>query len=234
MNNNLKGFAFSAVFHGLVFCSFISMGSLYPAAKMAKVIDFSLVERVGASQKEPAKSTPSEESPPPQKPVVETRVARKVNKISVPIPEPLVKEQVMAEKKNEEIENEPQVETITAAAQNPVEEKLGQAEGVAAAEVAVKGLVKELYVKVNFHNIQNDIQNKISYPRLARKMGWEGKVVVSFMVGEDGRVQNVHIVKSSGFSALDKNATATIRKAAPFPCPPVRAELVVPVIYRLA
>jgi protein TonB len=92
---------------------------------------------------------------------------------------------------------------------------------------------KKQYIKAHFLYIKDDIQKNISYPRLARKMGWEGKVVISFIICEDGTVINVKIVKSSGFALLDKNAVESIKKAVPFPSPPVRAELVVPVSYRL-
>jgi len=91
---------------------------------------------------------------------------------------------------------------------------------------------KQKYIKAHFLYIKDDIQKKITYPRLARKMGWEGKVVVSFIIYEDGTVINIKIVKSSGFALLDKNAVESIKKAVPFPSPPVRAELVVPVSYR--
>jgi len=92
---------------------------------------------------------------------------------------------------------------------------------------------KKEYIKAHFLYIKDDIQKNISYPRLARKMGWEGKVVVSFVICEDGTVVNIKIIKSSGFALLDKNAVESIKKAVPFPSPPIRAELVVPVSYRL-
>lgn len=92
---------------------------------------------------------------------------------------------------------------------------------------------KDYYIKENYEYIQGGIQKIIVYPRMARKMGWEGKVVVCFVICKDGHVENMRIIKSSGFSALDKNALETIKKAAPFPNPPAKAELTVPVIYRL-
>ena len=68
---------------------------------------------------------------------------------------------------------------------------------------------------------------------MARKMGWSGKVLVSFIVYETGNAENIKIMESSGFAALDKNAVETIRKVCPFPKPPVKAELIIPVVYRL-
>jgi len=40
-------------------------------------------------------------------------------------------------------------------------------------------------------------------------------------------------VESSGFEVLDSNVIATIKAVSPFPRPPVKAELHVPIIYRL-
>jgi protein TonB len=235
MKNIVKGSGISFVLHGAILCSFMSIGTLLPAANKAKVIDFSLVERLGAPQKQLAKSTPPLTAPPILKPASNPQVARIVEKITVPVQE----EELIAkhEVDPEPLPNDPFVapdETITATAPTLTAEIHGLIADATATDVAEKGLIKKLYVKVNFHHIKDNIQNKISYPRLARKMGWEGKVIVSFVVGKDGKIQEVHIVESSGFAALDKNAIATIRKAAPFPCPPASAELVVPVIYRLA
>ena len=89
------------------------------------------------------------------------------------------------------------------------------------------------YIKAHYEYIKKDIQNKMIYPLLARKKGWQGTVIVSFVVSKDGMVQQVHIKESSGFSLLDQSAVNTIKKAAPFPPPPARAELIVPINYNL-
>jgi protein TonB len=89
------------------------------------------------------------------------------------------------------------------------------------------------YIKAHYEYIKNDIQNKMIYPLIARKKGWQGTVIVSFVVCTDGKVQDVQIKESSGFSILDQSAVNTIKKAAPFPPPPARAELIVPINYNL-
>lgn len=92
---------------------------------------------------------------------------------------------------------------------------------------------KNLYLKEHFAYIRDTIMKNLSYPAAARKMGWEGKVVVSFIVCEDGFVKDIKVMESSGFPVLDNNAIEIIRKASPFPKPPGRAELVVPIVYKL-
>ena len=236
MNDGLKGFSTSFVLHGAILWSLMSMTSLLPAAEVARVIDFSLVERLGVAQKQPVPKTPTIKAPPTLKPAVKSQLAPMISKISVPVQqeelvaeqeeEPLPEEELAAENIIEEVADEPQVttqpETITAAGPTQSRESFDPS------------LIKERYITANLGQIKSNIQKRISYPRLARKMGWEGKVIVCFMVDKDGKVQDAHVVESSGYAALDKNAIATIKKAGPFPSTSVRAELVVPVIYRLA
>jgi len=89
------------------------------------------------------------------------------------------------------------------------------------------------YLKEHFAYIKDIIQRNINYPSRARRMGWSGRVVVSFVINENGRASNEKIVESSGFEVLDSNVIATIKAVSPFPRPPVKAELHVPIIYRL-
>ncbi|MBV6342750.1 energy transducer TonB [Candidatus Magnetobacterium casense] len=92
---------------------------------------------------------------------------------------------------------------------------------------------KKRYLKEHFAYIRDMILKNIAYPRMAQKMGWSGKVTVSFVIIADGHVDDVKVVESSGFRVLDDNAVETIKKVAPFPKPPVTAYLVIPVTYRL-
>jgi periplasmic protein TonB len=75
--------------------------------------------------------------------------------------------------------------------------------------------------------------SNLIYPTQAKKMGWKGQVTVSFIICEKGTVEGVRIIKSSGHKILDENVAFTIREVQPFPKPPVRAEIIIPVIYRL-
>ena len=90
------------------------------------------------------------------------------------------------------------------------------------------------YVKAHFVYIKKIIEKNISYPPMARRMGWQGKVVVSFIVCSDGKVENLQVVESSGHAQLDRNALETVRQVEPFPGPPVRVKLVLPVTYTIS
>ena len=94
-------------------------------------------------------------------------------------------------------------------------------------------LEKVRYLKANFSYIKDMIQKRIIYPAFARRMGWEGKVNASFIVSSNGFVKGIKILKSSGFEILDKNAIEAIKGASPFPNPPVEAQIIIPILYKL-
>jgi periplasmic protein TonB len=89
------------------------------------------------------------------------------------------------------------------------------------------------YLKAHFSYIKELIHNQIIYPATAKKMGWEGKVIVSFIVSSGGYARDVRISKSSGYEILDENAIKAINNASPFPKPPVEAQIIIPILYRL-
>jgi periplasmic protein TonB len=85
----------------------------------------------------------------------------------------------------------------------------------------------------DFSRVRDAIQHAIAYPATARRMGWEGKVVVAFQLLSDGSVRDVRVVQGSGHAALDRGAIEAVRNASPFPRSPAEAEVITPVVYRL-
>jgi len=85
----------------------------------------------------------------------------------------------------------------------------------------------------DFAWVRDAIQNAIAYPAAARRMGWEGKVVVAFHLLPDGSVRDVRVVQGSGHAALDRGAIDAVRNASPFLRSRVEAEVITPVVYRL-
>lgn len=53
------------------------------------------------------------------------------------------------------------------------------------------------------------------YPSTARLNGWEGKVVLRVTLRQDGELQQVEVVKSSGYESLDTAAVEAVRRACP-------------------
>ncbi|MFL6930329.1 MAG: energy transducer TonB, partial [Xanthobacteraceae bacterium] len=58
------------------------------------------------------------------------------------------------------------------------------------------------------------------FPADARNRGEQGSAMIGFSLDGGGRVTRVSLVRSSGFSSLDQEAPAMVRRASPFPAPP--------------
>jgi len=95
-------------------------------------------------------------------------------------------------------------------------------------------LLKKRYLGEHFAYIMKIIQKNMNYPSRAKREGWTGKALVSFVILENGQVDNIRILTSTGHQLLDADASESIRAAAPFPPPPIKAELVVPINYQMS
>ena len=89
------------------------------------------------------------------------------------------------------------------------------------------------YLREHYAYIKEIITRNLQYPPVARRMGWQGVVQITFVVLENGFAQHVRITKSSGHDMLDQAVVKAVQKVQPFPRPPARAELTVPVVFRL-
>jgi TonB family protein len=89
------------------------------------------------------------------------------------------------------------------------------------------------YLKMNFGYIRKIIARNLTFPASARKRSLFGKIEISFFVGTDGGVEDIRIMSSSGHALLDTNVIAAVRRSAPFPAPPKKARIVLPIVFRL-
>lgn len=109
--------------------------------------------------------------------------------------------------------------------------------GIKAAYVAGSGNTndekKTGYLRANFSYIKDMIEKRITYPDSARRMGWKGKVKVSFIISSSGHVRDIRVIQSSGYGILDNNVIEAVKDASPFPKPPVEAQIIIPILYRL-
>ncbi|HQC19805.1 MAG TPA: energy transducer TonB [Smithella sp.] len=248
MNYQTRAFQISFLLHSLIVV-LIVIGSTYIAQhKKEIVLDFDLqkpvpdVERVetpvpapsvekkfaspavrqNVQEKEPSPSRPPEESPRPS---------------SIPETPPVVK---LPETRNQETSPVGQGTTDTAKAVKEgtpgtvtmAREGTGMNPGVGNANGGKEAVVTK-YLNENFAYIRDRILKNVSYPDTARRKGWEGKVVLSFVIMANGSVKAFKIIQSSGFTVLDKSAIETVRDTAPFPRPPGEAQLVIPITYQL-
>jgi protein TonB len=168
-------------------------------------------------------------------------IADVVIKEELPVPDKVKQE---TEIKTEEKELEKTVEVTEKVKQTVTETKqesksnvnAGQSEGIPQSESMQHELdqsAENQYIKEHFDYINKIIRINISYPYKARKMSMEGDVIISFIVCLDGSVEGVKINKSSGFLTLDNNAEKAVRRASPFPPPPVEVKIVIPITYKL-
>lgn len=85
--------------------------------------------------------------------------------------------------------------------------------------------------------VRSRIQEKKHYPPFARDMRQEGGAVVRITIGPEGEVRTSSLVRSSGYTLLDKAAIEAVRRAQPFP-PPAEyglgpLSIDVPIHYRI-
>jgi protein TonB len=64
--------------------------------------------------------------------------------------------------------------------------------------------------------ILNKIETIWRYPEEAGRAGIGGEVVVDMMIGRDGRLADLLLVQSSGYSVLDDEVFRAVRRAAPY------------------
>ncbi|HOJ43279.1 MAG TPA: energy transducer TonB [Syntrophorhabdaceae bacterium] len=81
--------------------------------------------------------------------------------------------------------------------------------------------------------LRDIIMKNITYPEKARRMGWEGRVILSFVVSETGLVNEVKILKSSGYHVLDEAAKEALFKINGFKKKHERLVVQLPIEFRL-
>lgn len=235
MNNQQRGFSASFFIHVALLLPIITMNSSMIRISKPVVIDFSVE---GPSANDGAARAPM--------PKNETMKAREPNQ---PRPQPVAAQQ-------ETIRQEAVPRQLTSAGETAAENQapvpparpspvtgssraattISTSEGTSSSprgEGASGEAMKQSYLKAHFAYIRDLVQQKLSYPTIARKMGWAGKVIISFIVCIDGQATDIMIREGSGIELLDKNAVAAVRDAAPFPKPPVEAQLIIPINYSL-
>ncbi len=72
-------------------------------------------------------------------------------------------------------------------------------------------------VTVEYLGLFEAIEKVKKYPRLARERGMEGVVRIRFRLNPSGGVENIKVVKSSGYKILDSASISAVYRAAPMP-----------------
>ncbi|MFZ0447980.1 MAG: energy transducer TonB [Desulfatiglandaceae bacterium] len=89
-----------------------------------------------------------------------------------------------------------------------------------------------------FELVRQAIERNKQYPEAARAGRVEGRVAVQFVIGSDGNIRDVEIVKRSRSRYLNEAALDALKGAAPFPKPPKSLfkesiKLVIAIVFEL-
>jgi len=234
MNCRTKAMTISLLLHGAALSLVFALSSSLAKQDNPVVIDFTLVEP-SAPAAPPAKAPQKKAETPiiakatPQPKPVKQKVTPPAPAVEPEGPVPIVA-------KPREPVPSPPAQTSPATATNSVPGGTGTTGTSRTAGNSAGGTAEQLsnrYRSENFAYIKKIIEENLSYPPRAQRMGWMGRVVVSFDVSKNGHVQEIRIVKSSGYEVLDANLVETIRKVEPFPRPPISVTLNVPITYEL-
>jgi TonB family protein len=80
------------------------------------------------------------------------------------------------------------------------------------------------------------IQEKITYPEIARRAGLQGKVIIQAFINEEGNVTHTKIVKGLG-GGIDEMASDAVRKTKFNPGmqngKPVKVQVTIPIVFKL-
>lgn len=254
MRVQVKAFQISFLFHSLLLVAALGLSTQMGASKKIMVLDFNLYKP------EPLVKTiaPPPPAPLPRKKEMKTNQAQSLTKNEPP--EQVKKPEAAPPVDIPPAVKLPEVQSMegpslglrmvagTKSAQEgvagtPGRVKDGTVTGRGTGQVTGGGenpgsdgrteAAKAGYLKEHFAYIRDKILKNISYPTLARRMGWQGLVQLSFIIASDGSVKDVKIIQSSGFEVLDRKAMETVKETAPFPKPPAEARLVIPINFRL-
>ena len=215
MNDTTRGIGASLLVHGAIMGLFVMLNTAWVAERPRVKIDLGILRSLGG----PAAPAPATPVPAKRRPAAQPAVQPEaVSPAAAPSPD--VQEYPGPPTPSAETDSSG-AGSDTASSGSP---------GVGPADEAAQ---RTAYVNEYFLFIRDRIVRNLVFPPAARRMGWSGRVLVSFVVCRDGRVSEIRIVESTGYPVLDRSVVDTIRKVAPFPKAPVEAELTMPIVYRL-
>jgi periplasmic protein TonB len=162
--------------------------------------------------------------PIPPKPKPEPIKEIPIEKEPEIIQEPIVEEEIIEEVVEEVVEEIVQPQEP----QKTLEEIQKEQE-----EVRVKQ--EQEFIQTNFSVIRDMALKNLSYPRMAKKMGWSGVVEIKLVVDTNGKLLEASVLKSSGKEVLDDAAlkAALSLKDKLLPKPQTRSTLILPISFNL-
>lgn len=234
----------------------------YPPSQDLFHWDIAMVESPTQSESQP--TAPIMPPPPPVKPSPPVRqtqsvVAERVpvhQEVTVPVQttqmvddvvtnaEPVMEYAAVASTESEPVTSPSIVETSMESSEQPVIEQRAPVESIAShVEHRLVEYRQVLHrdTRADYGWLRDTLWGRIEelkrYPALARTNHWEGKVVVSAVIRDDGEVMGVQIAETSGRTVLDEEAMAVMKKASPLrlkhPLGQRQITILIPINYRL-
>jgi protein TonB len=246
MNYHQRGLGFSLLIHAAALLVFFGLSHSMAHFSRPLLIDFSIEDSAVKGEPKTAPAARHREvravKPEPRKPVVAKPEPPKpvVAKQDIPQEKPVPSREAATSETSPESQAPvaakpfagPPSETSAPSPAGTVAKAEGQGSSPAGNGNSAEAL-KQGYLKEHFAYIRDIVQRKLRYPKIARRMGWEGKVIISFIVCLDGHARDITIKKGSGIELLDRNAVTAVQMASPFPRPPAEAQLIIPIRYAL-
>ena len=149
---------------------------------------------------------------------------------------------VPARTKHTENRSAPPTHTIRKAAAEDAPARIQQSKHSAGPQTASAASRDENYRQAASHELHNWLVQAIAahftYPAIARRHHWQGKVRIALRIEADGRVSHIDLVNSSGHAVLDQAALNTLAKIARIPNATAWLrghdfDMVIPIEYRL-
>jgi len=217
-----RSFLLSLFLHAGIITGAVALSTLPLEEKEAEVVlELSLSEPSPSSEVQPVvKQTVSQ---PQKNQPVQNNITPSVT--PEPIvdekPEPIVQKEVVVP---------PQPVAITQMTQN--EPKIISM--IKPAPVTPSIDIDEQYLEDHLSTIRDVLVKYRKYPSQAVRLKQEGAVKVTFRLKQNGEVEDIKIVGSSGYELLDEDALRLIQKTAEyFPKPPKAVRITVPLNYAL-
>lgn len=266
VSDQTRGWLMSVLIHGLgIAASLFVMGAIeQPTSPSLFQWDIALVESSAHPEAQPAEPIVQPPLPPvkPSPPVRQTkpRVAEPAPQVHQDVTAPvettqIVKdlvtnaEPIMEYAAVEATESEPVILPSVVETPGESSEQLVTEEPVSVESVASRTEYRQVEYRQVLHRetradfgwLRDTLWARIEalkrYPALAKMNHWEGKVVVSAVIRDDGEVMGVQIAETSGRAILDEEAMAVMRKASPLrlkhPLGQRQVTILIPISYRL-
>ena len=207
----------SLVLHSLFLLGIVIISRTPPELPKQLILDFQLVPPVIEEVVAPA---PPVVAPPP--PVAKIKEVEPVEMIKPAEPEEIAVEEAPPPPEPPEVVPQPEVTETPMLSQAPAVDIFAEQEAAEAAR----------YVQTVSH-VRGQVLNKLRYPPMARRMGWYGKMVLGFILCDDGSVEDLEVLVSSGYKVLDRAALQAVAANTPFRGGYPRTQVKLPINFQL-